>query len=99
MAMIGPRGGSPMKARAILLVTALCALGPLGSLTGQTPVSAQTRSCGADGTVKFICGVLSPEDLVAVPGADWVLASGYTGGPIALVSTRDYRTIPVYPTA
>ena len=49
----------------------------------------QSGGCEADGNVRFICGVVSPEDLVAVPRSDWVIASGYTAGGVHLINTRD----------
>ena len=64
------------------------------------PVGAfQSAGCEPDGNVKFICGVVSPEDLVAVPRSDWVIASGYAGGGVHLVNTRDYTTTQVFPVA
>lgn len=59
----------------------------------------RAAGCDPDGNVKFICGIPSPEDLVAVPRSDWVLVSGYAGGGIYLVSTRDYTTTRVFPSA
>jgi hypothetical protein len=58
----------------------------------------QSAGCDPAGNVKFICGVISPEDLVAVPRADWVIASGYTGGGVHLINSRDYATTQVFPT-
>jgi len=59
----------------------------------------QSPGCEPDGNVKFICGVVSPEDLVAVPRSDWVIASGYTAGGVHLINTRDYTTTQVFPVA
>src|SRR6516165_4988243 len=39
-------------------------------------VEVKAAGCEAIGNVRFICDQLGPEDLVAVPGSDWVLASG-----------------------
>ncbi len=37
--------------------------------------------------------MIAPEDLVPVPGTDWVVASGYTaGGAIHLINTKDYTS-------
>lgn len=63
------------------------------------PVSTQPGGCEPDGKVRFICGVSSPEDLVPVPGGEWVIASGYTGGGVHLVNTRTAATTRVFPTA
>jgi hypothetical protein len=80
-----------MKGR-LLLVLMLCA-------TIQAGGAAQTRRCEPHGNVRFICGVVSPEDLVAVPRSEWVVASGYSGGGVHLVNTRDHSTVQVYPAA
>jgi hypothetical protein len=81
-----------MKARSLLpaLVLATCVLP-----TGGT----RAADCAPDGKVKFVCGMLNPEDLVAVPGGDWVIASGMNGGSISLINTHDYRTLQAFPSA
>jgi hypothetical protein len=72
------------------LVLAACVL-PTGATRGA--------DCRPDGAVKFVCGMLNPEDLVAVPGGDWILASGMNGGAIHLINTHDHRTLQAYPSA
>jgi len=48
--------------------------------------------------VQFICGVISPEDLVVVPGSEWVIASGdAAGGAITLINVRDKTTTALFP--
>lgn len=55
-------------------------------------------SCDAVGEVRFICGVISPEDLAVVPGDEWIIASGdQEGGRIQLVSVRDKTATPMFP--
>jgi hypothetical protein len=57
------------------------------SLIGGS-VEAKAAGCEAIGNVRFICDQLGPEDLAAVPGSDWVLASGMAAnGAIRLMST------------
>jgi len=66
----------------------------------QGTASPRAAGCDALGNVQFICGVISAEDLVQVPGSDWVVASGdAAGGAITLINTRDRTTLPLYPTA
>jgi sugar lactone lactonase YvrE len=61
---------------------------------------APPKGCDPAGNVQFICGVISPEDLVVVPGSDWVIASGdAAGGAITLVNIRDKSKTPLYPAA
>jgi hypothetical protein len=68
----------------------------LGASALGDPMRA--AGCDPDGPVRFICGITAPEDLVAVPQSDWVLASGYRGGGLHLVSTRDHTITQVFPT-
>ena len=69
-------------------------------------------SCGADpvlptantdceplADLEFICGLTSPEDVVAVPHTEFVVVSGYLeGGGIHYVSTADLSSQQMYPT-
>ena len=49
---------------------------------------------------EFVCGQQAPEDLVVVPGREWVVAASYGGnGGIKLINTRDRTTTTGYPTA
>jgi hypothetical protein len=64
--------------------------------------NAPTRPAGCDpvGNVQFICGAIGPEDLVTVPGGEWVIASGdAAGGAIQLVGVRDRTVTPLFPAA
>ncbi|MGE3511626.1 MAG: hypothetical protein AB7N65_22380 [Vicinamibacterales bacterium] len=67
------------------------------SLGAEPRPSAQT--CESRGPVAFVCGVKNPEDLVAVPGTSWVLASGLDGGAIHAVDARTFRATQVFPAA
>jgi hypothetical protein len=60
----------------------------------------QDGHCGGAVDENFICGPVNAEDLVEVPGTDWVLASrmagpSVTSGAIYLLNTRDrsWRTL------
>lgn len=59
--------------------------------------SAGPGAAGCDpvGSVQFVCGPVGPEDLVPVPGSDWIIASGRN---IYLVNTRDKSTTVLFPT-
>src|SRR5262245_30221880 len=60
--------------------------------------TAEPKGCNPLGNVQFICGLVGPEDLVSVPGSDWVIASGDAApGAITLVNVRDKTTTPLYP--
>jgi hypothetical protein len=67
------------------------------SLIGGS-VEAKAAGCEAIGNVRFICDQLGPEDLAAVPGSDWVLASGMAAnGAIRLINLRDKSTTVLFP--
>jgi hypothetical protein len=58
------------------------------------------RAAGCDpaGPVRFVCDQSGPEDLVAVPGGRWVVASGMgANGAIRLVSVRDRTSTVLFP--
>jgi hypothetical protein len=63
------------------------------------PVGTQTGNCEPQGNVRFICGVVSPEDLVPVPRSEWVIASGYIRGGVSLVNTKTFAATQVFPVA
>jgi hypothetical protein len=68
------------------------------AMVAQAPTAP--KACDPAGNVQFICGVISPEDLVVVPGSDWVIASGdAAGGAITLINIRDKSKTPLYPAA
>ncbi|MEM6705179.1 MAG: hypothetical protein AAGA81_24235 [Acidobacteriota bacterium] len=48
----------------------------LSLLTALLTGSPAQAACDPEGEVRFICGLGDPEDLVAVPDTDWVVASG-----------------------
>lgn len=60
-------------------------------------VDARAAGCAPIGNVRFICDQRGPEDLAAVPGSEWVLASGY--GAIRLINLRDKTTTVLFPSA
>lgn len=56
-------------------------------------------ACDPDGEVEFVCGPLSPEDLVAVPETPWVVVSSMEDeGHIHVANTLDHSTLVVFPT-
>lgn len=49
--------------------------------------------------IQFVCGQQAPEDLVVVPGAQWVVAGAFSGsGGINLIKVSDRTTVRGYPT-
>jgi hypothetical protein len=74
---------------------------PLAAAMASMAASAvagemQDGRCGGVADENFICGPVNAEDLVKVPGTDWVLASrmagpGVSGGAIYLLNASDHR--------
>jgi hypothetical protein len=64
-------------------------------------VPGQTNApCSPAGEVQFVCGQQSPEDLVEVPGGEWIVASSFAGsGGIRLINVHDRTSVLAYPTA
>ena len=70
------------------IISAAVAL--LLSLWGSQQAHAQaSASCAATGAIELICGDSAAEDLIALPGTDWVVASAYNGsGGLRLIDAR-----------
>lgn len=71
------------------------------ALSGSLGLSAQSPAdCRAAGDVQFVCGQQAPEDLVVLPGSQWVVASAYGGsGGIYLIRVSDKTSTVAYPGA
>jgi len=66
------------------------------------PVFAQSsdEGCEPEAGLSFICGPQNPEDLVLVPGTDWIIASSMTEGMgLVLVDAKDATWSALYPAA
>ena len=76
-------------------------LGLLVSCAALAAVSAQDQAgCEPDGDVQFICGPVSPEDLIAVPRTPQVIvASMAEEGHLYLADTRDHTAEVLFPAA
>lgn len=60
--------------------------------------SAAQAGCEPAGDYGFVCGPRSAEDLVRIPGTDWIIASGMIAdAPIYLVDTRNKAWSELYP--
>ena len=63
---------------------------------------ARTAAAGCDpvGEIRFVCGQAGPEDLVAVPGTAWLIASAYgAGGGVNLIDTKAATSTRLFPSA
>ena len=87
-----------MRIRLLLAAIFLVALTVMvaGQARGPQPAPAP---CVA-GNTQFVCGQNAPEDLVVVPGGQWVVATSFAEpGGIQIIDVRDRRSILAYPTA
>lgn len=85
------------------LVTVIVGLLVFAStLEAQAPPAPPMTDCAtASGhDVQLICSQQGPEDLAAVPGGQWVVASAYQGsGGVNLIRVRDHVSLRAYPSA
>jgi sugar lactone lactonase YvrE len=74
-----------------LCLVVVCLVAPAGAVEAQ---------CHADGDIQFVCGPVSPEDMVPVPDTPWLLVSGMEDdGYLYATDTRNYRSTVLFPTA
>jgi hypothetical protein len=88
----------------LTLVAAFVALTSSLNVAGQAPPSRQgapgVASCNPAGNVRFVCGQQAPEDLIVLPGSQWIVASSFAGtGGINLINVRDHTTSLAFPAA
>ena len=59
-------------------------------ILGWLAIGAQAQpSCAPTGDVSYVCGPKNPEDLVLVPGTQWIVSSGMAeGAGFYLVDSR-----------
>ena len=70
-------------------------LAAAGLLAAAAPGAAQ---CEPDGDVAFVCGPVSPEDLIAVPETPWIVVSSMEDdGYLSLTNSGDHTSARVYP--
>ena len=61
---------------------------------------AASAQCEADGDVEFVCGPISPEDLIAIPDTPWVIVSSMADdGYLSAIDTRNLESTRLFPTA
>jgi hypothetical protein len=73
----------------LLRIAAAGALALTSTLSAQAP-PPPTTPCAAVTGLQVVCGHHAPEDLIVLPGAQWVVAGAYTGtGGVHLIGVRD----------
>ena len=81
-----------------VLIIGAAALGGSGRAAAAEP-------CNPAGKLDFVCGPLNSEDLVQVPGTEWIVASGMDGdgagphGTLHLVNARSKSWKVLFPGA
>ena len=71
------------------LIATVCLLGVSGTASAQ---------CEADGDIQFVCGPISPEDLIAIPDTPWVIVSSMEDdGYLSATDTRNLQSTRVFP--
>ncbi len=56
------------------------------------PMTARAQGCADDSDLAYVCGPEKPEDVLALPGTRWLIASGFVDGAgLKLVDTRTRR--------
>lgn len=82
----------------ILLALVLLTVLPLVILAQGPPPAAAVPPCVQEGNTQYVCGQSAPEDLVVVPGGEWVVATVFARpGGIRVINVRDKVTTTVYP--
>jgi hypothetical protein len=78
--------------RVIALFLFLVTFALVQPLPGQT-----ATSCAPAGNIQFVCGQQAPEDLLHLPGSDWVIASSMAGnGGIRLIGVQSKTSTLLY---
>jgi glucose/arabinose dehydrogenase len=86
--------------RTLTLAMVMLVAGSVGTSAQAPPAPAPPPDCSPAGNVRFVCGQQAPEDLVVVPGGQWVIAGAYGGsGGIYLIRASDKASSLAYPTA
>jgi sugar lactone lactonase YvrE len=76
-----------------ILVVLVVAIVSSYDVSAQAPVNCQPA-----GDVQFVCGQNGPEDLVVLPGGQWVIASSFGGnGGIYVIRASDRTSTLAYP--
>jgi len=90
---LGPESGGS-------IVKTLLLLGLSFALSVGVGVADASAACEPVGAIRFICDVISPEDLAVVPDTNWLIASGdQEGGRIQLVNVDDKSATVLFPTS
>jgi len=85
--------------RTLTVVALSFGIGAVAGISAQQPPTPPAPPpCTDNGDTQFICGQQAPEDLVVLPGGQWVVAGSYSGaGGINLIRVSDRTRTRAYP--
>jgi hypothetical protein len=84
----------------VLVLSVLLTVFSVAGIALQAPAPPAPPPPCTTGGGQFVCGQEAPEDLVVLPGSEWVVASVYANnGGIRLINTRDLTSTVAYPNA
>jgi hypothetical protein len=82
----------------LALLSTLIVLSAPGVMAQAPP--APPADCSPASGVQFVCGLQAPEDLVVLPGGQWVVAGAFSGaGGVYLIRASDRMVTVAYPGA
>jgi hypothetical protein len=87
-----------MKTTTLLAVVSIASVLVAATPSAQPQPQGPPPPCVAGGGIEFVCQQHGPEDLVVVPGGEWVVASAFgRPGGINLIRVKDRTTTKIYP--
>ena len=88
-----PKPPSSHRFAEIAIASALLTLA-VGCAASRAPPASETQTgaCAAAAPLAFVCNAERPEDLVRIPGAPWVIASGFARGAGLKLVDSETRT-------
>src|SRR5262245_20015606 len=89
-----------MRVLTLLASVAVAAVTLTVGIAAQGPPQggAPAARCVQAGNKQYVCDQTSPEDLVLVPGGEWVVSTVYARpGGVRLINVRDKSTTTAYP--
>ena len=85
----------PLVVTAILLLES-CTLTSSERFIDSRVLSAGNKSCEPRGSLRFLCGAQRPEDVVRIPGTQWLVFSGFSNGAgLKLVDSSAHSVQPL----
>ena len=87
-----------MRARLVMILVVLAPSLTVVAQAPPPPPPMNDCATAASGNLKLICNQQAPEDLVVVPGGQWVVASAFSGSGVNLIRARDMVSVKAYPT-